>query len=381
MNGAPQGKRDDMGLVYLGMVGLLVGMAWLFWSMSHAEISYWALKWSWIQLELFDWPFMPDAIRLWRQDAAVLASAPGAVTFGQLVTVLNRTGLLFVWIPILLALRGIKLAITHKAVRTRRKVTVQTLPWIMSKHSPAIIPSLYYGDKDTLLLNVDPEEHRSSLNPEAWVEQHGLLVNGVLDRERCRELFIADLGKPVERLAELSPVERALFAVFGARLFSEGKDIKHAQRLLDDLNRSCHKHTWNGKKGYPDLTLCDKAFEKYAAHPDAVRWLAKHPYPRSLLHSMHKAALASGRLPSSHFRWLKGMDRQLWYALNTTGRKAPFLESAAVFTQALWEDFAFDNGYQLTEPSVDEAIDGVENYLIKIGLMAHATKGATREKQ
>ena len=44
-------------------------------------------------------------------------------------------------------------------------------------------------------------------------------------------------------------------------------------------------------------------------------------------------------------------------------------QTAAVFTQALWEDFAHDCGYQLTEPYVDDAIHGIEKYLIKIGLM------------
>lgn len=369
MNGS-QVKRDDMGLVYMGVIALAIGFAWLYWSVSHAEISYYGLKLAWYQLGVFDWPFMPDVIRQWRQQAAFLASNPGAVTFEQLLATLNRCGWFFVWIPLLLSFRGIRLAVMHKANQTRRKITVQTLPWIMSTHSPAIIPTLYYGEKDTLLLNVDPEEHRSSLNPEEWVEQHGLLVNGVLDRAGCRALFVADLGQPVTTLAELQPQERALFAVFGARLLSDGKDIKKAQLLLDDLNRSCHKHTWNGKKGYPNLALADKAFAKYAAHPEAQQWLAKHPYPRTLLYSMHKAAMTSGKLPSSHFRWLKGMDRPLWYALNTSGRKGPFLESAAVFTQALWEDFAFDNRYRLTEPCIEEAIDGVEDYLIKIGLMA-----------
>ena len=89
-----------------------------------------------------------------------------------------------------------------------------------------------------------------------------------------------------------------------------------------------------------------------------------------MLHAMHKASLAFGRLPSSHFRWLKGIDRKLWYALNTTGRKAPFVESVAVFTQTLWEDFAFENGYRLTEPALDDAIGGIEAYLVKIGIVA-----------
>jgi intracellular multiplication protein IcmP len=370
MSGAPQGKRDDMGLVFLGMIGLAIGSGWFLWYSSHAKITYYGLKWVWYQLAVLDWSFMPDTVRHWRQEAVYLASRPGEVSFGQFLSVVNKTGYFFVWIPVCLSLRGIKLAVKHKANFTRRKVTVQTLPWIMSKHSPAIIPTLYYGDKDTLLLNVDPDEHRSAVNPEEWVEQHGLLINGVLDRDRCRELLLADLGKPITSLNELNAHEKALFAVFGARILSNGKDIKKAQDLLDALNRSCHQHTWNGKKGYPNLSLTSKAFAKYSKHPDAQKWLAKHSYPRTLLYSMHKAALASGKLPSSHFRWLKGMDRPLWYALNTTGRKSPFQESSAVFTQALWEEFSFDNGYRLVEPFIDDAIDGIENYLIKIGLMA-----------
>lgn len=362
----PEVKRDEMGMVYLGMLALAASGVYIIWSTSHADISYYGLKWAWHQLGLFDWPFMPDAIRHWRAEMVALAATPAAVKFDPLLANMNRAGYLFVWIPVLLTMRGIKIAIRHPANRTRRQITAATLPAIMATHSPAIIPSLYYGD----LLNTDPEEHRGSMNPEEWVARHSLLVNGVIERDRCRALLTEDLGAPVTALSQLSAHEQALFAVFGARLLSDGKDLKQAQELLDSLNRSCHQPNHQGKKGYPDLSLAEAAFDKYARHPAAGEWLAKHPYPRTLLHAMHKAALASGKLPSSHFRWLKGIDRRLWYALNTTGRKSPFVESAAVFTQTLWEEFTFDNGYRLTEPCLDDAIDGIEAYLVKIGLMA-----------
>jgi intracellular multiplication protein IcmP len=368
-----------MGLINFGMLCLVAGGIWLWWYLSHTNIVYYGLKWVWHQLSIFDWLFTPDMIHAWRQEVVTLAAQPQLVTFNQFLSVMNKTGYLFIWIPVLFSLKGIQLAVKHKANLTRRKVTAQSLPWIMSAHSPAIIPVLYYGDKDTLLLNTDPEEHRSSLHPEEWVEQHGLLENGVLNRDRCRALFIADLGRPVTALEQLAPHEKALFAVFGARLLSDGKDIQQAQELLDALNRSCHTHTWNGKKGYPDLSLATKVFQQYSHHPDAMQWLQKHSYPRTLLHAMHKAALNSGRLPSSHFRWLKGMDRLLWYVLNTTGRKAPFLESAAVYTQTLWETYAFEHGYKLSEPYVDDAIDGLELYLVKIGLIE--SKSIAREEQ
>lgn len=362
-------RRDDMGIVYLGVGALTVGLCIYIWYAAHSDIVYYGLLASHTQLSWLDYPFMPDAIREWKAEAAKLAAKPAKVSFHQFLDAMNKTGYLYVWIPILLTINGIRLAHRHKGNMTRRRITVQSLPWIMAQHSPAIIPTLYYGDKDTLLLNVDPEEHRSAINPEEWIEQHGLLINGVLDRDKCRELFIADLGTRITSLDEMQPQEKALFAVFGTRLFGGEDDAANTQNLLDALNRSCHQNTWNGRKGYPDLTITDDAFARYAQHSDAQKWLEKHPYPRTLLHAMHKEALTTGKLPSSHFRWLKGMDRGLWYALNTTGRKTPFLESAAVFTQTLWEEFAHEHGYQLTAPYVDDAIDGLEAYLGKIGLL------------
>ena len=359
-------KRDDMGLVYLGMTALAIGGLWLLWSEYHADISYYGLKWAWFQLSSMDWPFMPDVIRSARHQAFVLGAAPATVTFEQLLALLNLPAYAFVCIPVFLLVRAFRIAQKHPANQTRRQITVDTLPWIMSAHAPAIIPSLYYGD----LLNTDPPEHRSSKNPEEWVAEHSLLVNGVFDRDSCRALLDQHLGNPVTSLEAMAPHEKCLFTVFGSRLLSDGIDIEKSQHLLDALNRSCHQGTWQGQRGYPDLSLTDAAFHTYAQHADAPGWLARHPYPRTLLHSMHKAALATGKLPSAHFRWLKGIDRPLWYALNTTGRKGPFIESAAVFTQALWEDFAADNGYRLATPLLDDAIDGIEAYLIKIGLMS-----------
>lgn len=385
-------RRDDMGIVYLGVGALTIGLCVYIWYAAHSDIVYYGLLASHTQLSWLDYPIMPDAIREWKAEAAKLAAKPGKVSFHQFLDAMNKTGYLYVWIPILLTINGIRLAHRHKGNMTRRKITVQTLPWIMSQHSPAVIPTLYYGDKDTLLLNVDPEEHRSAISPEEWVEQHGLLVNGALDRNKCRELFIAHLGTPFASLGEpaekeqtkpepetsaaeilnkMQPQEKALFAVFGTRLFARDSDAEKvsAQDLLDSLNRSCH-----AGKGYPDLTITDKAFAQYVTHPDVSVWLQKHAYPRTLLHAMHKEALTTGKLPSSHFRWLKGMDRGLWYALNTTGRKTPFLESAAVFAQTLWEEFAHEHGYQLAEPYIDDAIDGLEAYLGKVGLLPRSNK-------
>lgn len=361
-NAAP---ADDMDLVHLGMVVLcLLGLvvAWYFY---HAEVTYWAMRWAWIQLRWAEHVYAGDMLQATKQSVLASARAPERLTFHQTLAQLNGAGRYFIALPLLVTIYGLWSAHRHPANRTRRQITAATLPRIMSSHSPAVTPVLYYGD----LLNTDPEEHRRALNPEDWVERHGLVVNRQLQREACKALLVQDLGNKIISPDQLSPVERALFAVFGARLLSDGQDVPRAQALLDALNRSCHHGQWNGKPGYPDLTVCDEAFAKYAAHPAAADWIARHPYPRTLLHAMHKEALATGKLPSAHFRWLKGIDRPLWYALNTTGRKAPFMEAAAVFTQCMWERFAFENGYCLPSPCLDEAVNGLESYLIKLGIV------------
>lgn len=365
-----EARNDDMAAVYAGVIALIAIAAFAGWTLNHTILSYLGLKWAWYQLGLLDFAGAPPVLHEWRLNIASLAATPEQADLKTLWMWLNRAGYVLVPIPVLLTVRGIIATLRHPSNFTSRRITAATMPKIMSKHSPAVIPVLQYGD----LLNTDPIEHRRSLNPEEWVAANSLLVNGALDRSKCLQLLQLNLGKRITQLAELAPHERALFAVFGARLFADGSDHAAAQQLLDVLNRSCRKRKWHGRAGYPDLKLADKAFKKYASHPQAETWLAKHPYPRTLLHSMHKEALAFGRLPSAHFRWLKGMDRPLWYALNTTGRKAPFMESAAVFTQALWESFADKHGYRLAEPCLDAAVDGIEAYLAKIGLLAQHTR-------
>ncbi|ENV52078.1 TrbA-like protein [Acinetobacter junii CIP 107470 = MTCC 11364] len=362
-------KKDDMAMTNLILIGILVAFCVFLWYFYHTDITYYGLKFAWTILGIFDWSFSPGIISFWRSQIAQLASQPQNLKFEQLLEVLNKVGYFFIWIPIILAIRGIKLAIEKNKKLPKRKITVETLPWIMAKHSPAIIPSLYYGDSKSLLLNVNPPEHKGALNPEEWVEQHGVLINNELDRERCIDIFIKDLGTPIQSIQDLNEVEKVLFSIFAPRIFGKEKNFKESQQLLDSLNYSCHQGTFNEKKGYPTLALAQSQFNKYASEPQLAKWLEKHKYSRTFLHAIHKQAIQTGKLPSSQFRWLKGMDRGLWYALNTTGRKTPFIESAAVFTQTLWEEYASDMGYELAEPQVDEVVDGIEAYLRKVGIL------------
>jgi intracellular multiplication protein IcmP len=379
---APRGPFKDTSIIYLGLLLGLGVIAIVMWYVKHAEISYYGMKWAWNQLGWLDWFFMPEFIQQWRLEAAQLATQPHKITFEQLLGVLNKAGYFFIALPICLTTSAILAAHRHRAMKTRRVITVETLPWLMAQHQPAGIPVLYYGD----LLNSDPPEQRWSQHPEEWVAEHGVLINHELDKAKCRQLFIAQLGKRLTSIHDLDGAARALFAVFAQQVCSRGSERDKAIDLLDALNRSCHTHTFQGKPGYPDLSLCDKAFKKYADHADMRALVLQHSYERTFMSALHKRACYSGNLAvvtsaslasvgsgdfaSVNFRWLKGMDRALWYTLNCTGRQGPFIENAGVYAQTLWEQYVADVGYVLPKPYVEDAIDGLQGYLVKIKLIS-----------
>ena len=49
------------------------------------------------------------------------------------------------------------------------------------------------------------------------------------------------------------------------------------------------------------------------------------------------AARTDGVLASAEFLWLKPVDRQLWFMLNSIGRRTPFVEVSAPYAHWLVE--------------------------------------------
>jgi len=366
-------SKGQTDLAYLGLMALFILFVggWLLWWAFHSDLVYWSTWLDWHILGGLAWIWSPPWLTRLRSALANAASYAPEVSPSQLWAILDRGGLVFLPVMLgLLLLLGLSMR-KHPSNHVRRAISPDVLRWIMARHAPAIIPTLYYPN----LLENDPPEFRSFDTPEEWALRHHLVVNQRLDRGRTKALLISELGRRISTPYDLEPHERALFAVFGARLLSNGEDISAAQQLLDKLNFSCHTGTWQGRKGFPDLALAEPYFEKYAAHPDAKEWLAAHGYSRTLLHAMHQEAIQKGKVPSSHFIWLMPMDRGLYVALNTSGRKVPFVESLAVFTQTRWEAFARTLGLQLTQPHLDDAVDALNSYLEKVGLVAPSAKG------
>ncbi|EHM5329383.1 conjugal transfer protein TrbA [Salmonella enterica] len=303
------------------------------------------------------------------------------LSLGEFLEVMNQTaGILYVFmLPV--TVYGLVATRNHPLSITRRKIDIHTLPKIMSTFSPAIIPALQYGDPKTQLLNVDPPEHRSAMTPDEFAISHKLVIGQRLDHERARQAFDAQLGTPLLIESSFSAHERALVAIIGLQVFCD--DRSAALELRDALNRSCGKRQreHGNKRGYPQLSLAEKAFRQVMATPQAKAWVRRHSTTRTALSALHAQDL---RLPAGQFRWLKGIDRTLWYVLSSSDRSKCFVEGAGVVTAAQWESLVsqLSKKLKVVIPAPENltafAVRGLEDDLRNIGMVIDDHERKTR---
>ncbi|EBB6955584.1 conjugal transfer protein TrbA [Salmonella enterica] len=303
------------------------------------------------------------------------------LSLSEFLEVMNQTaGILYVFmLPV--TVYGLVATRNHPLSITRRKIDIHTLPKIMSTFSPAIIPALQYGDPKTQLLNVDPPEHRSAMTPDEFAISHKLVIGQRLDHERARQAFDAQLGTPLLSESSFSAHERALVAIIGLQVFCD--DRAAALELRDTLNRSCGKRQCEhgNKRGYPQFSLAEKAFRQVMATPQAKAWVRRHSTTRTALSALHAQDL---RLPAGQFRWLKGIDRTLWYVLSSSDRSKCFVEGAGVVTAAQWESLVsqLSKKLKVVIPAPENltafAVRGLEDDLRNIGMVIDDHERNTR---
>lgn len=374
-------RSHDWSMAVVGGFITLI-IAALFFRQLTVETCTIVLYWLW---NLADFPRTHE-FAAWRINllARTHNNAPD-VTWSEFFAVMDVTAGILMIALVPLIITGIIAVRRHQVSRTRRDISIHTLPRIMSAFSPSIIPALTYGDKKQLLLNVDPEEHRSAQTPDEFAIEHKLVVNQRLRREVAQEVFIAQLGTPLPKVAtgaDVAPLfntfndhERAMFAIFGLQHFMDKR--KDAEALLDVLNRSTLKtdRRYRNKIGYPNLALANSAFKKVIATEEARTFIRQYGYVRTAISALHDNDL---HLPIRRFRWLKGLDRPLWYTLASTGRPWPFVEAAGVVSQAHWETLAARYRVRLSHPIMSLALNGLEDDLRNIGAVIDDTPGPAR---
>lgn len=359
----PGSFESDSSILLLSF-GAIAVVGWL-WFSKIVVIVCTVLYWIWRTADFhFVHAYAATRINL----LADTANNASNVTGMQLLDVLNQTsGILFIFlIPMFVA--GVIGMIGHPSLpfRSKRVVNVHTLPKIMSRFVPATAPILADSTTADLLMNDTRPEHRWAIHPEEFAQTHGLISARVLDREKAREIFTSQLGNPLNTPDTLLDYEKALLTVFGLQLFLN--DRKTARRLLDQLNLSCVGKRSKGSSALkrPAFSLTDKYFPQVWNTPQMKEIVRTHRYARTALTGM----LANDiRLPTSQFRWLKGIDRTLWYALHSADTLDVYIEGAGVLAQMRFERVLRAAKLELDRDYVEEAINGLQQDLQSIGLV------------
>lgn len=364
----PHHPGNERMFMFLAIIILLAVLLWIYRPpVIYGSCAMLYTLWSWCDFPRIH-PFVAQRINL----LAWAGNHANTLDWSQFIAVMNRTaGILLAPLVIVVVWGGIAVR-NHPMNHTRRHISIHTLPHIMARFSPSIIPALCYGDPKTQLLNCDPPEHRSAQAPEEFALEHQLIVGERLDRKRAREVFSRQLGTPLTGMDSFSPAEKALFAVFGLQVFLD--DRRAAETLLDSLNRSCllKSRRDGGRRGYPVLSVATRAFARVSKTPEARQWIARYSTTRTALSALHAQQL---RLPGARFRWLKGIDRTLWYALTSSDRSKVFVEGAGVIAVAQWETLEAAVAARLntlvtpTPDQVDSAVDGLEAELRGLGMV------------
>lgn len=343
--------------------GAALVLCWLFFD-SFVYWTSWILYWLWIMVD-----FAPT--HLWVASKVnllvALSNKAKTASFDDWLAVMNQTsGILFLFLAPVVLMSTISLA-QHPMLpfRSKRLINAKTLPRLVSGFAPSVIPIVAaYGPNG--LKDDTSEANAWALKPEEFAERHGLINRKVLDRAAARNAFKDQIGREHKRLEDWAGHERALLAVFGLQVLLN--DRKAATQLLDDLNRSCMvKGLRRRNPGFlPLYTLADKAFARVAGAAGINDLLTQHAFVRTLLAGIYGRDL---RLPSARFRWLKGVDRTLWYALHSADTAKVFIEGAGVLAQTRAESRAQVLGLPCADLMLDKAVDGLQSELEGIGLV------------
>lgn len=218
----------------------------------------------------------------------------------------------------------------------------------------------------------DPDGRHKDIKPAAtpleWLRDNKIeYENSILDRDAAEAAFAKQLGKTWHSLKRAELRHQAIAIMIGLhymrdkRALSERETVNIAWSNGQDGTKAMQelvdKYLGNGEK--PKEEKLVRTIEEI---------MNKHAYVHTGLFSLlDKARARGGVLASSDFLWLRWVDRNLHYTLNNVGRRRFHTEGAGVVCHYFAEHVT---GRPLPEPHVEQAIDGIEDYLAEQGIMS-----------
>lgn len=206
----------------------------------------------------------------------------------------------------------------------------------------------------------DDPANRPAERPYEWMISNKVgLKNSVVDQESAEKAYREQLGETYLGFGKLAIHVQALAVAF-------------------NLSRKRDKRTQDLKEGLAEIWVTDREHatertkELIAPYVSDAKFMApierimgQHAYVTTAMTRLFEEAKSKGGvLACSEIRWLKPLDRTLWYSLQNVGRHAYFPESAGVRAHFDAEKIT---GERLVEPYFDKVLEGLQDYARKHG--------------
>lgn len=228
----------------------------------------------------------------------------------------------------------------------------------------------------------------------------------ILDEDRALRIFAKQLGRmlPMQSASAqyaddflkcLDNNEKAILAATLPRLAACDSDV--SDKDFDEAvetSRSLVTQFWETFYGYdadaPDpsgkprpegalappppvnTASCDEVLRKYLPYTEVQTCLSRHAYISTFIYDALDRCRRIGVFPPPELRWLKFVDRRLWFIVHCAGSDTPFWEIAGVHSHYLFEEKA---NRPEEKPQVDRAVSALA---VELGKLRFTEKERTK---
>jgi intracellular multiplication protein IcmP len=322
-------SADDWIWIPVGAIILVV----IIWYVKHAWISNVTLRLKWLESWLLS-PFSESMSFHSGGISAILTNraAVASLKFGELWSIAHNASKIWGFVGaaalFFLAYRVIASDIRNKVstkLSMQQLIEMQQEEWAYIR--PVVGLDLINDTSPEWAPSMRPEstyDKRGRLTEQGFADKHGIITSRLFDRRKAALVYTKQVGRvwPSRGWRKLRKHERALYGIFAARICQQKEEAKQALKQL-----SIHQSKGGNRSFEPGIALA----EKYGREKDVLEVVSRHRYVTSVLAGMIIEARVMGILASSEFIWLRPLDRDLWYLLNSIGRRTPHPEGAGSF--------------------------------------------------
>lgn len=219
--------------------------------------------------------------------------------------------------------------------------------------------------------DIDNKNEASQKRPLDWMKENGIsIIDGAIDAFEAERAFNKQMGPMWDNIHNSPTYVQAIMILAALNLLDGSNDYPQyggKVSALRDKLAIIYGNNFNESE-----TLVKQALAPFLKDKLLLSGINKKANRYAYLRTACLAVYAwggpmgdwgggkAGVLPSSMFRWLKKIDRTLWYALNNVGRRKYHIEGAGVVNHFFAERLL---GKPKIQPHSNEAVEGLQLYV------------------